>query len=658
MATLDEALAIALDLHTAGRTEEAETIYGRILDAVPDEPNALHLYGLLCAQCGRLEQAAELLGQAVALRPGQPEYRANLATLHQARGNLAAAAAEYRAALRLCPDSAALAFPLAGAARQMGDSGLALAAYRRTTLMQPDLAEPMAQAGILLRYAGRTGEAVSTLRRAVRLRPGHGEAWHHLGVALQRTREPDAVTALVQAVALLPEDATPRLNLGRAHYDAGRWGAAVAALRGALALDPANDGALELLAAARHKAGREGAGGEGPVGEGEAVTALRRLLRLRPDAANGWYALSLAEPGALGSLRRALALQPDHRNALSGLANRLRDQREIAASLRLHDRAVRLEPASAEARWNRSLARLLAGDLTGGWEDYEARWGVADFPTKPRGLPQPLWSGESIAGQTILLHEEQGRGDAIQFVRYAPLVAARGARVLLEVGADLVPLFRGLPGVERVFARGEALPTFDWQCPLLSLPRAFATRLETIPAAVPYLTADPARIGAWRGRLAGDGLTVGLVWAGNPQFAGDRERSPGLAALASLLAVPGCRFFGLQLGPGHDELARRAMPPSFTDLAPQIRDFADTAAIMASLDLVVSSCTAPAHLAGALGVPLWVLLSHAPDWRWLLDRADSPWYPTARLFRQPRPGDWATAVGEVAAALAERAAHS
>ncbi|MBB3264398.1 tetratricopeptide (TPR) repeat protein [Azospirillum sp. OGB3] len=646
MATLDEALTIALDLHTAGRTDEAETLYGRILDAVPGEPNALHLYGLLCAQGGRLEQAAGLLEKAVALRPGLPEYRANLAMLHQARGNPAAAAEEYRAALRLCPDSAALAFPLAGAARQAGQSGLALAAYRRTILIQPDLAEPMVQAGILLRYAGRTGEAASALRRAVRLRPDHGEAWHHLGVALQRIGGPDAATALAQAVALLPEDATPRLNLGRAHYDAGRWGAAAAALRGALALDPANDGALELLAAARHKVG----------GEGEAVTALRRLLRLRPDAANGWYALSLAEPGAPGALRRALALQPDHRNALSGLANRLRDQREIAASLRLHDRAVRLEPASAEARWNRSLARLLAGDLPGGWEDYEARWGVADFPTKPRGLPQPLWCGEDIAGRTILLHEEQGRGDAIQFVRYAPLVAARGARVLLEVGADLVPLFRGLPGVERVVARGEPLPAFDWQCPLLSLPRAFATRLETIPATVPYLTADPARAAAWRERLAGGGLAVGLVWAGNPQFAGDRKRSPGLAALIPLLAVPGCRFFGLQLGPGHDDLAGRAMPSAFTDLAPEIRDFADTAAIMASLDLVVSSCTAPAHLAGALGVPLWVLLSHAPDWRWLLDRADSPWYPTARLFRQPRPGDWAAVAAEAAAALAERTA--
>ncbi|WP_114861018.1 tetratricopeptide repeat protein [Azospirillum brasilense] len=651
MATLDEALGIALDLHTAGRTEEAETLYGRILDAVPDEPNALHLYGLLCAQGGRLEQAADLLGRAVALRPGQPEYRANLATLHQARGNPAAAVAEYRTALRLCPDSAALAFPLAGVARQAGDSGLALAAYRRTALIQPDLAEPMVQAGILLRYAGRTDEAVTALRRAVRLRPDHGEAWHHLGVALQRTRDPEAATTLAQAATLLPEDATARLNLGRARYDAGHWGAAAAALCHALALDPARDDVWELLAAARRKAG----------GEGEAVTALRRLLRLRPDAANGWHALSLAEPGALGSLRRALALQPDHRNALSGLANRLRDRGAVAASLRLHDRAVRLEPASAEARWNRSLARLLAGDLTGGWEDYEARWGVADFPTRPRGLPQPLWSGEGIAGQTILLHEEQGRGDAIQFVRYAPLVAARGARVLLEVGADLVPLFRGLPGVERVVARGEPLPAFDWQCPLLSLPRAFATRLETIPAA-PYLTADPARAAAWRERLAGPdqpgGLTVGLVWAGNPQFAGDRERSPGLAALAPLLAVPGCRFFGLQLGPGHDALAGRAMPPSFTDLAPEIRDFADTAAIMASVDLVVSSCTAPAHLAGALGVPLWVLLSHAPDWRWLLDRADSPWYPTARLFRQPRPGDWAAVAAEVAAALAERAAHS
>ncbi|WP_170295967.1 tetratricopeptide repeat protein [Azospirillum brasilense] len=650
MATLDEALAIALDLHTAGRTEEAETLYGRILDAVPDEPNALHLYGLLCAQGGRLEQAAGLLGRAVALRPGQPEYRANLATLHQARGDLAAAAEEYRAALRLCPDSAALAMPLAAVARQAGDSGLALAAYRRTTLIQPDLAEPMVQSGILLRYAGRTGEAVSALRRAVRLRPDHGEAWHHLGVALQRIGDLDTAMALAQAVALLPEDATARLNLGRAHYDAGRWDAAVAALRGALALDPANDDALELFAAARRRTN----------GEGETVTALRRLLRLSPDTANGWYALSLAEPGALGSLRRALALQPNHRNALSGLANRLRDRREVSASLRLHDRAVRLQPANAEARWNRSLARLLAGDLTGGWEDYEARWDVADFPTKPRGLPQPLWSGEDIAGQTILLHEEQGRGDAIQFVRYAPLAAARGARVLLEVGADLVSLFRSLPGVERVFARGEALPAFDWQCPLLSLPRAFATRLETIPAAVPYLTADPARAAVWRERLVGgqegDGLKVGLVWAGNPHFAGDRERSPGLEALAPLLAVPGCRFFGLQVGPGHDDLERRAMPPSFTDLAPEIRDFADTAAIMASLDLVVSSCTAPAHLAGALGVPVWVLLSHTPDWRWLLDRADNPWYPTARLYRQPRPGDWAEVTEEIAATLAERAA--
>ncbi|CAO3378200.1 tetratricopeptide repeat protein [Azospirillum argentinense] len=651
MATLDEALAIALDLHTAGRTEEAETLYGRILDAVPDEPNALHLYGLLCAQGGRLEQATGLLEKAVALRPGLPDYRANLAMLHQARGNPAAAAQEYRAALGLRPDSAALAFPLAGAARQAGDGGLALAAYRRTTLIQPDLAEPMAQAGILLRHAGRTSEAVSTLRRAVRLRPDHGEAWHHLGVALQRVGDPDAATALAKAALLRPEDATVRLNLGRAYYDAGRWEATVVALRGALALDPASGDALELLAAARRKAG----------GEGEAVAALRRLLRLRPDAANGWYALSLDDPGGLGALHRALALRPDHRNALSGLANRLRDRREITAALRLHDRAVRLEPASAEARWNRSLARLLVGDWAGGWEDYEARWGVADFPTRRRGLPQPLWCGEDIAGRSILLHEEQGRGDAIQFVRYAPLVAARGARVLLEVGADLVPLFHGLPGVERVVARGELLPAFDWQCPLLSLPRAFATRLETIPAA-PYLTADPARAAAWTERLAGpdqpDGLRVGLVWAGNPQFAGDRERSPGLAALAPLLAVPGCRVFGLQLGPGHDELTGRAMPPSFTDLAPEIRDFADTAAIMASLDLVVSSCTAPAHLAGALGVPVWVLLSHAPDWRWLLDRADSPWYPTARLFRQPRPGDWAAVAAEAAAALAERAARS
>ncbi len=642
-ATLQDALAMALDLHESGRTGEAEVLYGRILDAVPDEPNALHLYGLLCAQGGRLGEAAALIGKAVSVRPDVAEYRANLAKLHQVRGNPGAAAEDYRAALALCPDSAALAFPLAQLDQQGGRSARAMAAYRRTLVIQPDLAEATAQLGILERYAGRPAQAAAVLRRAVRLRPDHGEAWHHLGVALQRLKASDAVDALRCATALLPLDGAAHRNTARALLDAHRWADAVASLRRAVALDPLDDVGYELLGAALRRLQRDA----------DSARTLRRAVAIRPEAANRWHALALVSASAEPLLQRALALDPVGGDALSALANRVRDRRDLPAALTLHDRAVRSAPGNAALRWNRGLTHLLAGDWAQGWEDYEARWDAEGFPTEPRGLPQPLWRGEDIAGRTILLHEEQGRGDAIQFVRYAPLLARRGACVLLEVGDDLVPLFRGLPGVERVFARGEPLPDFDVQCPLLSLPRAFDTRLDSVPADVPYLVAEPQRAAAWRGRLAGPGLKVGLVWAGNPHFSGDRDRSPGLAALAPLLEVPGCRFYGLQVGPGRADLDGRALPPSFTDLGPAIGDFTDTAAIMANLDLVVSSCTAPAHLAGALGVPVWVLLSHVADWRWLLDRDDNPWYPTARLFRQPRPGDWAAVSRDVAAALAE-----
>ncbi|AWK85498.1 glycosyltransferase family 9 protein [Azospirillum thermophilum] len=333
-----------------------------------------------------------------------------------------------------------------------------------------------------------------------------------------------------------------------------------------------------------------------------------------------------------------------------------RDAHRLDEALRLHDRAVAAAPAAAEQRWNRGLTSLLAGRCREGWEDYESRWRTPGFPTKPRGFTQPLWSGGPIAGRTILLHEEQGRGDAIQFIRYAPLVAARGARVVVETGADLAALFGSVEGVSQVVVSGDPLPPFDLHCPLLSLPRAFGHGLPDIPARVPYLQADPQRTARWADRLAdadpgGRPLRVGLVWAGNPGFAGDRERSPGLEVLRPLLAQPGCRFYGLQVGAGRLALLGEAMPASFTDLGAEIGDFADTAAVMAGLDLVISSCTAPAHLAGALGRPVWVMLSHTPDWRWLLDRSDSPWYPTARLFRQPAPGDWSPVVAAMRDAL-------
>lgn len=547
MASVDEALSIALDLQLAGRLDEAWELYGRILAAVPDEANALHLSGLVAAQRGREDDARGRLRRALALLPAAAGIHLNLAKLERAAGRAVATAAGFARTLRLAPAATEAAAALAVLSQEAGRTDRAGRLFRHLAVLQPDLAEPW------LRRATLPGtppaEALPLLRRAVHLRPDNAAAWRRLAAALRATG---------------------------------------------------------------------------------------------------------ADTAAATAFERTLALDPADTAALSSRASTLRDLGRFAAALTGHGRADRLaggwgKGGAADVRYNHALALLLAGDLPRGFAAYEARWQASGFPTPPRGLPQPLWRGEPLAGRTLLLHEEQGRGDAIQFVRYAPLAAAMGGRVLLEVGADLAPLMRTLPGVERVLVRGEALPPFDLHCPLLSLPLAFGTTLDSVPAAVPYLAAEPQRAAGWRARLAGSGKgeepAVGLVWGGNPAFAGDAARSPGLARLLPLLAVPGVRFFALQPG------LTGPLPPGLTDLGPEIGDFADTAAIMAGLDLVISSCTAPAHLAGALGRPVWVLLAHAPDWRWLLDRGDSPWYPTARLFRQPRPGDWASVAAAVAEAL-------
>lgn len=652
MATIQEALSLALDHHLAGRAAEAEQVYAAILDAVPDHPDTLHLFGLLRAQTGRLEEAVALLERAVAERPGHPEFRVNLGKAYRAAGRPDEAAVAYREALRLCPEAPEVAFVLASLERDLGRLPAAIAGFLHTATLQPDLAEAWLQAGALLRQTGHGAEAVRCLRHAVRLRPDHAPAWHQLGVALQRVGDAESVAVLRQATVLDPLDPGIRLNAARALCDGGHWGEAARQLAASLALDPTSVEALDLLGFVRWR----------QRGTADPSPWYRRALRLDPERPNRWtaFAIAAAERGerAVAALaaERALSLDPAGPQQMGLRALLHRDAHRLDDALRLHDRAVAAAPAAAEQRWNRGLTRLLAGRYREGWEDYEARWRTAGFPTKPRGFTQPLWSGESIAGRTILLHEEQGRGDAIQFIRYAPLVAARGARVVVETGADLAALLGTVDGISQLVVSGEPLPPFDLHCPLLSLPRAFGHELPDIPARVPYLQPDPRQVIHWAERLAtadagGTPLRVGLVWAGNPGFAGDRERSPGLEVLRPLFTVPGCRFLGLQVGAGRLALLGEAMPASFTDLGAELASFTDTAAVMAGLDLVVSSCTAPAHLAGALGRPVWVMLSHTPDWRWLLGRDDSPWYPTARLFRQPAPGDWASVVAMMRDAL-------
>jgi Tfp pilus assembly protein PilF len=470
------------------------------------------------------------------------------------------------------------------------------------------------------------------------------------------------------------------LARGNDFYARGRFDEAAASYREALRLDPDQVVALSNLAAVLAQ--------QGQLAEAEA--SLRRALELRPDHAEAWSNLGnvLRVLGrideAIACYRAAVRVDPDHVRALYNLGTALADRQQHAEAvpcfeaairlqadhveaqenlgaslsmlrrpheaLRHYEEALRLQPGRARSRWNRAMCRLSLGDYAQGWPEFEWRWGLTGLPR--REFPRPEWEGAPLDGRTILLHAEQGMGDTFQFIRYARLVHDRGGRVLVACQRPLLRILEAAPGIDQVVEWGGPLPDFDVHCALMSLPRVFETRLETIPADVPYLGADPSLVAQWRRELESiAGYRVGICWAGNPQQPNDRNRSTRLAHFAPLAEVPGIHLVSLQVGPARDQVREVMGDWPLIDLGGRLDDFAITAAVIRNLDLVVSIDSAVAHLAGALGAPVWVALSFAPDWRWLLDREDSPWYPTARLFRQARPGGWDELFQQIAAAL-------
>lgn len=566
-------------------------------------------------QAGRVAEAEDIYRRILGADPEYADAMQLLGVLAAQTGRVESAVRRLRLAVALRPDSAGGWSNLAGAEQSAGAVEPAVRLYGHALRLMPELADAHASRSAALRRLGRHDAALAAAGQALVLAPDHVDALvNRAAVLLSQGDSQAAECCARRSLRLNGRSAVAHATLAAALAAQRLWTDAEAAARNSLAADRNHGEAWEVLGAVLAKLGRFP----------ESLDAFADAARLRPGpslwAARGTALIAMARPDeAATDFERALA----ERHQDAGL------------------------------HWNLGFARLMAGDYAGGWPEFD--WRRHDSRAEPpwRRFSQPTWQGEALEGRTILLYAEQGLGDTLQFLRYVPLVAARGGRVVLEVQPSLLPLMAGVVGPAQVIARGDPLPAFDLECPLMSLPRAFATVVDDVPATVPYLRADPARVALWRERLAAaEGLRVGLVWAGNPRFPGDDQRSPRLAGLRGLLDVPGCRFYGMQMGPGRADLAEAAMPGNFTDLAPEIADFADTAAIMANLDLVVSSCTGPAHLAGALGLPLWVALPFSADWRWMAGRDDSPWYPTARLFRQPAPGDWRSVAGRMAAELA------
>jgi tetratricopeptide (TPR) repeat protein len=675
-----EALRRALQCQSAGDLSGAARIYEAILADDPADAVALQFLGLNLSQGEDPERGVALLQEAV-----------------------------------LIGDDALSHLVLGQAQFLAGHVADAVASYRRALLRDPMLAVGYAGLGRALRAQGALAEAEEALRRALLLAPQDAATHLELSALLREMERPvDAALAADAAIQLQPEDATAWTALGNALLEAGEAAAAVAAQTRAAALAPDLDIVQHNLGNALRAAGEEAA----------AEAAYRAAIRLRPDFAEAICGLAgvlyLQErfAAAEASARQAIALRADYADAFlmlgnaiqaqyrfaeaeaayraalgfagrepriaaaawSNLCTALTAQERPAEAVAAADAALALRPDFANAAYNRAITLLTAGDYAAGWPAFEARWRISWSP--PRGFAEPQWLGAAagedapaIAGGAILVHAEQGLGDTLQFARYIPLLAARGARVILEVQAPLVRLLAAQPalaGVE-VIERDLPLPPFDLHCPMMSLPLAFATTLASIPPA-PYLQADPELVATWQGRLGfpeagvpgsgpplvampGTGLPpagaprIGLVWAGAPRIGYvNAERSIALAAFAPVIAAaPHAAFCALQLGADPAELAASGF--ELRNPMADVADFADTAAIVAGLDLVISVDTSVAHLAAAMGKPVWLLSRVNGCWRWLTGREDSPWYGSVRVYRQAAPGHWAPTLARLAADL-------
>jgi tetratricopeptide (TPR) repeat protein len=611
----------------AGRLADAAACFRRFINSHPDRAEGWAALGVVAFKQQDLDEAIRCFRRSLELKAGSVEVLTNLGVAYAVKRDFAAAERTLRQAAAVQPPS--------------------LAAYRNL--------------GHVLSDQGKHAEAVEAHRQALRLSPADIDILGSLGNALERAnRAAEAIEPAAEAVRLAPLSVKLRQILGTSLARAQRFDEAEAEFRRALELDPTDARSHNGLGIIQAETQRLA----------EAEVSCREAIRLDPHLVEAYQNLGNIlrdqdrHDEAIASYEAAIGLRPDLLHVHNNLGIAFGRIGRYEDSRRAYDRELALDPSHADARKNRAMIMLLLGDYVQGFAEFERRWECRDF-ARP-GFTQPLWKGESIAGRTILLMPEQGLGDTIQFIRFAPKVKALGARVVFRCPKPLLKLFEGFPGIDVLVPEGEPLPAFDVYVPLISLAAIFRTGVEDVPAIlpVPYLRADPELVGRWSDRLgpreSGE-LRVGISWQGNSTYGGDRYRSVPLAAFLPLAAVPGVKLISLQKGHGVEQIAPLADRLPLVDFGEGLdRDsgpFQDTAALMTLLDLMITINSAPVHLAGALGVPTWLALSTASEWRWIAGREDAPWYPTVRVFRQAALHDWDEVFGRMARALAELAAR-
>jgi tetratricopeptide (TPR) repeat protein len=671
METASEPLQVAIEHHQAGRLRQAEQLYRQILASNPRDAAALHLLGVVAHQAGRDEAAIELISEAIRIDGTQPDYHCNLGGAFRHAGRVAEAQACYERALELDPALGAAHYNLGLLLQGTGDWSKVQRHFEQSALLQPNHAETHNNLGNVLRAQNNLPDAVAAYQKALRCRPDYAEALNNLGVALTDLRRfNEAAVCLRQSLGLKKDSAETFFHLGNAYLGEGKWADAHACFREALRLRPEFAPIYCGLGSAMRQQGHLR----------DAIGCFEHALRLDPNfnAARINLAALYRDQGLLDqaetsykdvlrrlgddsrqAARAALPIQRDHASALSGLGMLELTRGGLSEATAYFQRALRIAPEHTDARLGLGMARLGQGNWLEGWPDYEDYLQLRSGSQCP--IDRPLWDGSPLEGRTILVHAFYGFGDVIHFIRYCPLIQKRGGRVLLEVHDKLMPLL-DQSGFRELIAFGSPRADFDVQISLLSLPAVFQTTLDTIPAEIPYLAADANRVDRFAGRLAEwSGFKIGIHWQGNSAYSLDRYRSLPLEWFAPLAEIPGVSLISLQQGSGGDQVAQ--VSPQFTVHRLDGLDegggaFMDTAAVMKNLDLVITCDSAVGHLAGALGVPVWVALSTGSDWRWVRDRPTTPWYPTMRLFRQSRFNDWADVFERMAGELRRIASRS
>jgi len=615
--TLDVAQALedAYSAYKSGNLAEAQQRCQQIIAMKHEFFDVFNLLACVQSRLGKAEAAIANYDRAIVLRPFH-------AKVHNDRGNVLyklkrfdEALTSYDRALGLWPDYAEVLNNRGVALEQLNRFDEALTSYDRALAVQPNSIQVLNNRGNVLQKMKRFEEAVASYDQALTMQQEYAEALNNRGNALHKLQRYDAALASYDhALILRPDYAEALINRGLTLHELKRFEEAVATYNNVLAVNPDHSSAL--------------------FNRGNTLKELKRFAE------------------ALASYDRAIATRPAYPEAFNNRGVVLNELKRYDEALASYSGALAVSPEHVEAHHNRALCRLLLGDFDHGFEEYEWRLLTDVNVNRRRNFAQPRWTGtKDIAGHKILLHAEQGFGDTIQFCRYVPFVIERGAQVILEVQKPLVELMGSIAGVAQIVAQGESLPTFDVHCPLSSLPLAFGTRLETIPSGTPYLHASRHVALDWANKLDPKHNTrIGVAWSGRP--VPDPNRSISLRSLLALFEID-ATFVSLQKDVPSADLATLKNCSKLFEFSISLKDFSHTAALISNLDLVISIDTSVAHLAGALGKPVWVMLPFVSDWRWLLDRNDSPWYPTARLFRQNETRSWDHGIARVRAALSD-----